>query len=276
MKRISSRDNALVKRLLRLASSSRARRAECATILDGPHLVAAYAASGREADAVVVAERALERAEIRVLFERVAARHRIVLTDRLFDEIAPVATPMGILAAVPTPVREALPATLQSCVLLDELQDWGNVGSILRSAAAAGVRQVMLSPGSVFVWSPKVLRAGQGAHFFLSIYEEVDLAALAKNFPGVVIATTAQAETSLYDADLRGHVAWAFGNEGAGLSAALAAQARLRVRIPMPGGGESLNVAAAAAICLFEQVRQTLHAAAPAAAQNTRRSTLMS
>jgi len=127
---------------------------------------------------------------------------------------------------------------------------------VLRSAAAAGVAQVFLSPGSVVAWSPKTLRAGQGAHVFLAIHEGVDLVAIARRHPGAILATDAGAERSLYDVDLRGAVGWAFGNEGAGLSPALADAARTRVRIPMPGQAESLNVAAAAAVCLFEQLRQ--------------------
>jgi TrmH family RNA methyltransferase len=255
-KRISSRDNAQFRQLVKLATSSRERKAQGATLLDGPHLVEAYQASGRVAESLVAAEGALDRAEIRTLFERAAARQRLVLPDRLFADVAQVATPTGIAAVIATPGNPPLPERLETCLLLDELQDWGNVGSILRTAAAAGVRQVFLSPGSVFAWSPKTLRAGQGAHFFLSIHEGVDLVALARRHPGRVVATEARARQSLYAADLRGPVAWAFGNEGAGVSPALAAAASMRLRIPMPGATESLNVAAAAAVCLFEQVRQ--------------------
>jgi TrmH family RNA methyltransferase len=255
-KRITSRDNAQFRQIAKLAGSSRERKALGATLLDGPHLVEAYHASGRVADTLVAAESALDKPEIRRLFEAAAARQRLLLADRLFGDIAQVSTPTGIAAVIATPPNPPPPERLDTCLLLDELQDWGNVGSILRTAAAAGVKQVFLSPGSVFAWSPKTLRAGQGAHFFLSIHEGVDLVALARRHPGRVIATEARARQSLYGADLSGPVAWAFGNEGAGLSTDLSAAASLRVRIPMPGATESLNVAAAAAICLFEQVRQ--------------------
>jgi RNA methyltransferase, TrmH family len=142
------------------------------------------------------------------------------------------------------------------CLLLEDVQDPGNVGSILRSAAAAGVAQVFLSPQCAFAWSPKVLRAGQGAHFHLEIYEDVDLAAWARGYRGRTIATVAAGAAALYAADLNGPVALAVGNEGAGLSTALRRAASLAVTIPMPGRFESLNAAAAAAICLFECVRQ--------------------
>jgi TrmH family RNA methyltransferase len=130
---------------------------------------------------------------------------------------------------------------------------------MLRSAAAAGVGQVLLSKRCVFAWSPKVLRAGQGAHFHLDLHEDVDLAAWAAAYVqdgGDVLAMVAAGGRSLYATALTGRLALAIGNEGAGLSPALAARASLAVTIPMPGGMESLNAAAAAAVCLFECVRQ--------------------
>ena len=127
---------------------------------------------------------------------------------------------------------------------------------MLRSAVAAGIRQIFLGAGCAFAWSPKVLRAGQGAQFGLSIHEGLALAPLATRFPGTVVATDPHVGTDLFDLDLTGPVAWVFGSEGAGVSPELGASATVRARIPMPGPAESLNVAAAAAMCLFEQVRQ--------------------
>jgi TrmH family RNA methyltransferase len=130
---------------------------------------------------------------------------------------------------------------------------------MLRSAAAAGVTQVYLSRHCAFAWSPKVLRAGQGAQFHLDIHEDVDLPAWAAAYAesrGSVVAAIASGGSSLYAATLRGRVALAIGNEGSGLSPTLRAAATHRVTIPMPGGIESLNAAAAAAVCLFECVRQ--------------------
>ncbi len=143
------------------------------------------------------------------------------------------------------------------------MQDPGNVGSILRTAAAAGVAQVFLSPRCAFAWSPKVLRAGQGGHFHLEIFEDVDLLAWMKNFHGTSVATVPSGGDSLFAADLRGPIAIVVGNEGAGLSTALCAAATRRVTIPMPGKFESLNASAAAAVCLFECVRARLSEAPP-------------
>ena len=143
----------------------------------------------------------------------------------------------------------------QFCVLLEAIQDPGNLGAMLRTAAAAGVDAVYLSKGCAEVWSPKALRAGMGAQFALALHEHADLTLIARELKSL-IATSLDAQQSLYDLDLSGPVAFVFGNEGAGLSPALLDTATHQVKIPMPGKVESLNVAAAAAVCLFECVRQ--------------------
>jgi TrmH family RNA methyltransferase len=143
-------------------------------------------------------------------------------------------------------------------LLLEDIQDPGNLGSMLRSAAAAGCDAVFLSTGCADAWSPKVLRAAMGGHFVLNIHERQDLPGVANAFPGTLLAASLQAKRSLYDCDLRGNIAFLVGNEGAGLSAGLLDMATQTVAIPMPGKIESLNAAAATAICLFEAVRQRM------------------
>jgi TrmH family RNA methyltransferase len=146
----------------------------------------------------------------------------------------------------------------KDAILLDGVQDPGNVGTLLRTAAAAGIKQALLSPGCASAWSPKVLRAGQGAHFALAIHEDVDLAAFMANYSGTTAVTCLDGATSLYEAKWQGSLAWIFGAEGQGVRPDLIAAALLRIRIPMPGAVESLNVGAAAAVCLFEMVRRRL------------------
>ncbi len=136
------------------------------------------------------------------------------------------------------------------------MQDPGNVGSILRSAAAAGIKQVYCSAGTAFCWSPKVLRAAMGAHFVLEIFENVELAALVRASQIAVLATSGYAKQRVYDVDLRQPVAWLLGHEGQGVADDLMALATHRVVIPHAGRVESLNVAACAAVCFFEQLRQ--------------------
>jgi len=256
VKSIRSRDNAQVKALIRLAGSSRERRRTGSTLLEGDHLVRAYRDSGGMAETIIASESAFARSEIRELVERAPARARYVLADRLLEPISQLVSASGLAAVIRTPARRPLPPALPGCVVLENIQDPGNLGSILRSAVAAAVTHVFLSPGSVFAWAPKVIRAGMGAHFFLSIHEDVEPGEILRAFKGTVVALEPRAAESLHALDLTGPVAWLLGNEGAGLSEGALRLAARRVRIPMPGPAESLNVAAAAAICLFEQVRQ--------------------
>jgi len=255
MKQISSRENALFKHLKKLAASARERRKSQQTLLDGTHLIAAYLDQGYLPEMLVVAASALDNAEVRVLAGRVADNKLVVLDDGLFGEISTVESATGIAAVIAIPDQPAR-ADAAYCVLLEAVQDPGNLGSILRSAAAAGCDMAYLSPDCADAWSPKVLRAGMGAHFLFALREHQDLISVAQKFPGKVLATALQAEKSLFQCNLGGQVAFIIGNEGAGISAGLLAAANETIRIPMPGGMESLNAGAAAAICLFERVRQ--------------------
>ncbi|MFN7086188.1 MAG: TrmH family RNA methyltransferase [Burkholderiales bacterium] len=256
MKPVTSADNPRFKALLKLMQSSRERRKQGLSLLDGAHLIAAYREHVGLPKAVAISKSGLGNPEIINIINELYEIPALVLSDELFHRISTVATPTGIIAVVETPRLHGLPADPGSCVLLEDIQDPGNLGSILRSAAAAGITDVFLSRHCVHSWSPRVLRAGMGAHFMLRIYEETDLLALIGNFRGRVVATSHRAARSLFDTDLTGKVALLFGNEGTGLSPALQAAAHVVVAIPMPGKTESLNAAAAAAVCLFERVRQ--------------------
>ena len=256
MKSIQSKDNPQVRALIKLAGSSRERRRTGTTLLEGEHLVRAYQESGGVAETILASETALADPEFRRFFENVPARSHLALADGLLDRISQLVSSAGVAAVIRTPQPGPMPQSVSDCLLLENIQDPGNLGSIFRTAVAAGVPQVFLSKTSVFAWSPKVMRAGMGAHFFLSIFEGVDVDEFAHSFRGSVVAMEPRARASLYELDLRGPVAWVFGNEGAGLSEGARRLAAHRVRIPMPGPAESLNVAAAVAICLFEQIRQ--------------------
>lgn len=257
-KPIRSRDNPRFKGLRQLASSTRERRKAGLALLDGVHLIAAYRASGGVPEQLILSESGKSNPEVTQLRAGISGQGLLTLADALFDDIAQVAAPTGILALIRTPKPGPLPVAIERCVMLESIQDAGNLGSILRSTAAAGIPTVLLSHGCAFAWSPKALRAGMGAHFSLDIFDNVDLAAVVPRLSGRLICASSHARKSVYEVDLRGALAWVFGNEGAGVSAMLSAAAAERVRIPMPGKTESLNVAAAAAICLFEQLRQDL------------------
>jgi len=256
MKQITSTANPHYQALRKLVQSSQERRKTGLSVLDGVHLAAAYREHVGLPRRIAVSRSGLGNAEVQALLDGMKGVEIFALGDALFGGLSSVATPTGMLTVVDTPSPRSLPQEMEACVMLDDLQDPGNLGSILRSCAAAGVRHVLLSKGSVQAWSPRVLRAGMGAHFMLSIYEQTDLRAAARDFPGRLIATGPLAPRTLFDTDLTGSLGFLFGNEGAGLSAGLLAAADSLVSIPMPGKSESLNVAAAAAVCLFERVRQ--------------------
>lgn len=255
MKLIQSRDNAFFKQLKRLAESGRERRKTGQTLLDGVHLVEAYEKTFGPLENLIVAESALVGGEIAAYLE---GRQAVVLADALMRDLGLVDTPSGLLAVAPVPQRTAAVDLGQDAVLLDGVQDPGNVGTLLRTAAASGVKQVLLAPGCASAWSPKVLRAGQGAHFVLAIHEEADLAAFMVDYRGTTAVTCLDGATSLYEACWTGPLAWVFGAEGLGVRRELIEAAKLRIKIPMPGAVESLNVGAAAAVCLFEALRRKL------------------
>lgn len=256
MKYIQSRDNPFFKELVKLGGSARQRSKANQTLLDGAHLLAAYLDSGDMPRHILLNAAALRDEEIAALLQRAGDVPITQLDDRLFAELSELKTPTGILALIDLPLPQA--AVAQSCfaLLLEDIQDPGNLGSMLRSAAAAGCDAVFLSPGCADAWSPKVLRAAMGGHFVLQVYERQDLPEVAQAFSGILLAASLQATHSLYDCDLRGKVAFLIGNEGAGLSDELLNLATHKITIPMPGKMESLNAAAATAICLFEAVRQ--------------------
>lgn len=255
MKLIASRDNATFKSLHHLVENAREQRQRRQTLIDGIHLLEVYRQSGGRPQTLLLAESAQANPEVMRLAAEFADVDMLCLKDSLFRELSGVATPTGIAAVIAIPEADArLPQ--ETCVMLDAVQDAGNVGSILRSAAAAGVRDILLGPGCAGAWTPRVLRAAQGAHFSLNIREQIDLAAMLAELSMPGIATVVENATPLYELDLKRPVAWLLGNEGAGLSPELQAQAQVRATIPLAAATESLNVAAAAAICLFEGLRQ--------------------
>jgi RNA methyltransferase, TrmH family len=251
---ISSRQNSFFKSLLKLSSSRRERRKLGQTLLDGTHLLLALADVGGAVEKIILTPAALENTEVQVLLQRFAAP-QLVLEDALFAELSDLPSTTGIMALYTIPTAMAA-RNDGFCLLLDGVQDPGNVGTILRTAAAFGVDQVLLADECADIWSPKVLRAGMGAHFVLDMLEHADLPAFAEQFKGEVAVTVLEQAIPPYKANLAANLALVLGSEGAGVSQAMQAIASLRLTIPMGGQIESLNVAAAAAILCYERQRQ--------------------
>lgn len=243
---VSSRDNALVKDLRRLSQDSTAYRKQRRVWLEGDHLCRAALARGLKPQIAVFSESFWPLAPAEWVR---AAIKNIVIADALLPEISGLESPapMGFVMELPAPgPLQPGAATL----ILDRVQDAGNVGSMLRSAAAFGFSQVIALKGSAALWSPKVLRAGMGAHFALQLLEGQAPEALeALTVP--IIVTSSHMGSFLHQQTLPMPCAWAMGHEGQGVGDDLMARASLKVRIDQPGGEESLNVAAAAAICLY-------------------------
>lgn len=260
MKNIASRENPDFRLLLRAQEGKRppGERASdpLPVALEGPHLCSSWLTAVGQPELVFVDEARLKQPEISDLAARVSGDRVRVCAPALFKAASQVVHGQGIIFLVrapqPVPPREIA----ENCLWLDRVQDPGNMGTLLRTAAAAGIRHVYASTGCVAAWSPKVLRSAQGAHVALSVYEGQDLLALRGALRIPMLVTALEHSHSLYGADLPQHAAWVFGNEGRGVSATLLEAADLRVRIPQSEAVESLNVAVAAGICLFEQRRR--------------------
>jgi TrmH family RNA methyltransferase len=243
---VTSRDNPLIKSLRKLSQDSTAYRKQNRIWLEGDHLCRAALARGFKPETAIFSQSFWPGASAQLTQ---AALNNIIIPDKLLPEISGLESPaqMGFVLE--------LPATVQlrnevASVILDRVQDAGNAGSILRSAAAFGFTQVIALKGTAALWSPKVLRAGMGAHFALQLVEGVEAEALAGLTVPIIVTSSHQGKF-LHQQKLPMPCAWAMGHEGQGVSDLLMARASLKVRIDQPGGEESLNVAAAAAICLY-------------------------
>jgi len=234
--KLTSRDNPKVKHWTKLASDGRYRRSKGRALIEGPHLVQAATQAGVEIHALLVSEKA--RPE----------DGATILSARVFASIVDADTPQGVAAEISIPAGKAVDG---DCVFLEGGQDPGNVGAIIRSAAAFGVKNVVLDSACADPWSPKTLRAGMGGHFALQVKTVSSLDEELERFAGRILCTVPRGGVVLAKADLTGPVGWLFGAEGRGVSPEAIRHTDLKVTIPMIDGTESLNVAAAAAICLY-------------------------
>ena len=249
---IGSRDNPLLVQLRKLVADPAGYRKHGAVWIEGEHLCSAFSARAGSVPHAVITEAAWQVPALRRLAE--AAARITIVPHALMAGVSSLESPAPIGFVVPW-VGGARVVADEPTVVLDRLQDAGNVGNILRSAAAFGFTQIVAMKGTAALWSPKVLRAGMGAHFSLRLVEALDAPVLdALHLP--LLATSSHATEAIHEAELPWPCAWVLGHEGQGVSAALMARCRLALRIPQPGGEESLNVASAAAVCLYESARR--------------------
>ena len=251
-KAISSRDNPLLVRLRKLVADPAGYRKYGEVWLEGEHLCQAWLQRGGAVPQALITEVAWALPPLRALARQAEAV--AILPEALMKGLGTLESSAPLAFIVPW-AATPLPDARFASVVLDRLQDAGNVGTILRSAAAFGFGQVLALKGTAALWSPKVLRAGMGAHFGLRLVEGLGEEALdAMDVP--LLATSSHAAAAIDEIKLPWPCAWVLGHEGQGVSPGLQARCAQALRIPQPGGEESLNVAAAAAVCLYESARQ--------------------
>lgn len=255
---IQSKDNPRIKQIRGLLEQANIRRKSQQTVLEGVHLLDAYQRRGLTPHYLCLTEAALKHPEVTSLLGEWPMLDVLVIAESLYQELRTLGQGIDVMGVIDQ-IAPDLPTQFdQDVLILENVQDAGNVGTLLRTAAAAGIQQVICTTGTASIWSPRVLRAGMGAQFSLSIYEHVALDQVWSSLPSARYATSSHATTSLYQLDLRQPHVWVMGNEGQGASPT-AMQHAQPISIPQPGGQESLNVAIAGAICLFEAVRQRSH-----------------
>ena len=251
---LESKDNAKIKHLRGLIELNSARKKHQQTVLEGTHLCLAWLQQQKKIFSLFTTEQALENSELQQVFE-LHQGHIFVISEVLYKDLSTLGTTLPCLAIIDLPQNPAQIDFTQDTLILENVQDPGNVGTLLRSAAAANIKQVICTQGSASLCSPRVLRAGMGAHFSLVCFENIQLEDILPQFKIPVFVTSSHRSTSLYSKDLTQACVWILGNEGQGASNYALEHAEA-VAIPQPGGQESLNVAIAGSICFFEMVRQ--------------------
>ncbi|AOA57658.1 TrmH family RNA methyltransferase [Acinetobacter larvae] len=253
---IASKDNPKIKHLRALIQQAAYRKKQQQTVLEGTHLCLAWLEQHSHLHALYTTEHALTHAD----FEKIQQHyngHIFVISEALYKELSTLGTSIACMAVIDIPRHQHAFDPQADTLILENIQDPGNVGTLLRSAAAAGIQQILTTTGSAALWSPRVLRAGMGAHFALQCYEHIALEVALAQFKIPVYVTSLEQAQSLYSLDLSRACVWILGNEGQGVSDYALAHAQA-VTIPQPGGQESLNVAIAGSVCMFEMVRQRL------------------
>ncbi len=249
IRNITSKSNPWVKQIRELAHDNTAYKEHRQVWIEGDHLCRSALTRGWDFEEIVLTEDKSQE----VNFWRLHSKQITIIPRQLMENLSTLASPSWIGGLVCLPEPSFLNPTIPT-VVLDRLQDPGNMGSILRSAAAFGFLQVITTPQTGALWSSKVIRSAMGAHFGLNLFESLSIEfILTLNMPVMVTSSHhGQALQELVTAQqIPTPCMWVMGHEGQGASPIWFEQAHTKVRIEQPGGEESLNVAAAAAICLY-------------------------
>ncbi|MBF7682073.1 RNA methyltransferase [Acinetobacter sp. B5B] len=253
---LESKDNPKIKHLRALIEQNNYRKKQQQTVLESTHTCLAWLQSGQKIHAFFTTEIALKHQDLQDI-QALHTGHIFIISEVLYKSLSILGTTLACLAVIDIPRHNQTINYNIDTLILDDVQDPGNVGTLLRSAAAANIKQVICTPAVASLWSPRVLRAGMGAHFSVCCFERVDLTNVLPQFQIPIYATSSHQSHSLYEKNLTTPCVWILGNEGQGISEYALAHAQA-LTIPQPGGQESLNVAIAGSICFFEMVRQRL------------------
>ena len=254
---ITSKNNPSLKTLQGLLSESRLRKKHQQTVLEGTHLLQNLLASHLTPVQVIISDSSHTYPEIAELLSALKDTPVLTVSDGLYKQLRTLGTSLPIMAIIDTPMPAIAPVT-SDCLIIDGVQDTGNLGTLLRTAAATGFHKVLCTTTTASAWSPKTLRAGMAAHFSLTIYEQLDATSILTNVKVPLFATSSHAKDTIFAHDLRAPLALVMGNEGQGVQPALLTVA---TTIALPQlGQESLNVAVAGSICLYEVLRQRHYA----------------
>lgn len=259
---LSSAQNPSVKLVTSLLSNSRQRNKQQKTIIEGIHLIESCMRAQNPLEQILVSQAAINHPEVEVLLSELQTQQPQipirVLEDKIYKNIRTLGNGVDIMAVIPI-IQRTLADIHSDCLVLDGVQDNGNMGTLLRTASAIGIEHIICTKGTAGAWSPKTLRAGMGAQFSLNIYEQISITEALTKIQVPLLATSSHSSSVVYQQNLTTPVAWVMGHEGQGVCEQLLAQATA-VTLPQPNGQESLNVAIAGALCMYEMLRQRQYA----------------
>ena len=256
---IESKDNNLFKHIKKL-KERRVRDKEGLYILEGLRLIEEAIRAKIEIEYIIISKDYEDKFEDFLIKSNTLNIKTNILANNLFTQIASTENPQGIIAIAKKKNNEkALSGDFY--LICDKVQDPGNLGTIIRTAHAAGVNGIILTKGTVDIYNDKTIRSTMGSIFYIPIFYDDENYSIIKSLKedGFNLVATSLAESkNFFEEDLKGKTILAVGNEGNGISDELFELADKKVKIPMPGGAESLNVSIATSIILFEKVRQNL------------------
>ncbi|MEN6671121.1 RNA methyltransferase [Psychrobacter sp. B38] len=256
---ITSDKNTTIKLVKALLTQARQRKKHGQTVIEGVHLIDAALRSDYPFVQILLSESEHTHPEVQQVLTRLPTYTPILtLSDTLYESIRSLGTGIDIMAIIKVPAP-SLSMIKDDCLILNDVQDSGNVGTLLRTAAAVGISHILCTSATAQAWSPKTLRAGMGAQFALTIYEGLSVQDILDNVKTPLLATSSHTDTVIYQHDLSAPIAWVMGHEGQGVCEELM-QCATPIALPQPNGQESLNVAIAGSLCLYETLRQRQYA----------------